>query len=294
MNSQNWQDTATSVDGQTAEATRTEAARTEAAKTEARELGNQTAEAGQHVAGVAKDEVREVAHEAKAQVRSLAGELGSDLKAQAGAQQQRLSEGLRTVSEELQNMAAASNSGGTAGHLVEQVASRVGEAAGWLENREPGALLDEVKSFARQRPGVFLAVAAGAGLLAGRLTRGLAGGNDAAGQAGAAAASSASPAASPAAPLATPSAPVAAPLVTTPAPVMPPPVLPASETAAGYGSTFGAPADTPVGHPVTDPLTETVVDGPGAPTPGNDYPSPSPSYPTSDPHTPRVHRPEEG
>jgi hypothetical protein len=31
-----------------------------------------------------------------------------------------------------------------------------------------------VKGFARQRPGVFLALAAGAGLLAGRLTRGLA------------------------------------------------------------------------------------------------------------------------
>ena len=45
--------------------------------------------------------------------------------------------------------------------------------ASWLENRDPGSLLEEVKSFARQRPGTFLLVAAGAGLLAGRLGRSL-------------------------------------------------------------------------------------------------------------------------
>ena len=45
--------------------------------------------------------------------------------------------------------------------------------ASWLENRDPGSLLDEVKSFARQRPGTFLLAAAGAGLLAGRLGRSL-------------------------------------------------------------------------------------------------------------------------
>ncbi len=43
---------------------------------------------------------------------------------------------------------------------------------------DPASLLDEAKSFARQRPGAFLLLAAGAGVLAGRLTRGLsAGGN---------------------------------------------------------------------------------------------------------------------
>jgi hypothetical protein len=35
-------------------------------------------------------------------------------------------------------------------------------------------VLDEVRSFARQRPGAFLAIALGAGILAGRLARGLA------------------------------------------------------------------------------------------------------------------------
>ncbi len=65
---------------------------------------------------------------------------------------------------------------GTATHWVHEAARSTGDAAGWLDQRDPGSLLDEVKRFARRRPGMFLAVAAGAGLLAGRMTRGLAGG----------------------------------------------------------------------------------------------------------------------
>ncbi|TLM80215.1 hypothetical protein FDW83_19020, partial [Pseudarthrobacter sp. NamE2] len=45
--------------------------------------------------------------------------------------------------------------------------------ASWLENKQPGDLLNEVQRFARNRPGTFLLLAAGAGVLAGRLTRGL-------------------------------------------------------------------------------------------------------------------------
>ena len=46
---------------------------------------------------------------------------------------------------------------------------------GWTGS-DPGSLLNEVKSFARQRPGTFLLLAAGAGVLAGRLTRSLSAG----------------------------------------------------------------------------------------------------------------------
>ena len=40
-----------------------------------------------------------------------------------------------------------------------------------LENRRPEELLDDVKRFARQRPGVFVLGALGAGFLAGRVLR---------------------------------------------------------------------------------------------------------------------------
>jgi hypothetical protein len=42
-----------------------------------------------------------------------------------------------------------------------------------LQNREPAELLDDVRSFARRKPGLFLLGAAAAGVLAGRLTSGV-------------------------------------------------------------------------------------------------------------------------
>jgi hypothetical protein len=57
--------------------------------------------------------------------------------------------------------------------FARQAADRAHGAASWLEQREPADLLDEVRNFARRRPGAFLIGAAVAGLAAGRLTRGL-------------------------------------------------------------------------------------------------------------------------
>ena len=70
-------------------------------------------------------------------------------------------------------MAGASDQGGMAASLASQAASRVRTAGQWLEDRKPGQVADEMQSFARRRPAVFLALAVGAGLVAGRLTRGL-------------------------------------------------------------------------------------------------------------------------
>ena len=56
--------------------------------------------------------------------------------------------------------------------LAQEASRRVCEFSYWLDNHEPADLLDEVKRFARRRPGAFLALAAAAGVVAGRLTRG--------------------------------------------------------------------------------------------------------------------------
>ena len=92
----------------------------------------------------------------------------------AGQQQQRLASDLRAISDELSSMARQSDQPGVAADLARQAAGTTRNVARWLDDRDPGQLLEDVKGFARQRPGVFLALAAGAGLLAGRLTRGLA------------------------------------------------------------------------------------------------------------------------
>lgn len=125
------------------------------------------------VAGTAKDEVSKVTGEAKQQMRDLTGQTRDELNSQARQQKDRAVGGLRALSEELQSMSSDSTQSGMAGDLAQEAARRTGDFAGWLDSREPGELVDEVRTFARQRPGLFLALAAGAGVLAGRLTRGM-------------------------------------------------------------------------------------------------------------------------
>ncbi len=77
------------------------------------------------------------------------------------------------MADELQEMAAKGGQSGVATEVAHQAAERIHGAASWLEQREPGDLLQAVRDFARRRPGVFLAGAVAAGLAAGRLTRGM-------------------------------------------------------------------------------------------------------------------------
>jgi hypothetical protein len=58
-----------------------------------------------------------------------------------------------------------------ASDLTRQASDKARDLAGWLESREPGDLLEEVRDLARRKPGTFLLGAAAAGVLAGRLTR---------------------------------------------------------------------------------------------------------------------------
>jgi hypothetical protein len=131
-------------------------------------------ESGLHVVDTAKVEAANVLDETKGQARELLTQTRAELKEQAGKQQVRVAAGLRSVSDEFGKMAGASESGGMATDWVRQAASKSGEIAEWLDQRDPGSLLEEVKAFARRRPGAFIAAAAVAGVLAGRLTRSIA------------------------------------------------------------------------------------------------------------------------
>ena len=58
--------------------------------------------------------------------------------------------------------------------MVQQVSARLSSASSWLGDRDPSSVLDEVKRFARRRPGTFILAAAITGIVVGRLTRALA------------------------------------------------------------------------------------------------------------------------
>jgi hypothetical protein len=129
------------------------------------------------VAGTAKEQAGEVMHEARDQARTLLDRTRREVGDQASSQQQRAAESLRSLSTGLRSMANGQQpEPGMATDLAQQAADRAGQLASWLQDREPGDLLDEVSRFARRRPGVFLALAAGAGVIAGRLTRSMAAG----------------------------------------------------------------------------------------------------------------------
>ena len=166
--------------------TSADTSKTQAAKEEASNVAGEAASAAQGVAQTAKGEAANVAHEAKANAQDLLHQAKSGLTSQAGTQQQKAAEGIRNISSQLHSMASAPDQQGMASDLIRQAADRTSSMASWLENREPGDLLNEVQRFARNRPGTFLLLAAGAGVLAGRLTRGLtAGAPESQGQVGA-------------------------------------------------------------------------------------------------------------
>ncbi|HEY2239702.1 MAG TPA: hypothetical protein VGI21_12975 [Streptosporangiaceae bacterium] len=146
---------------------------TDVAREQASDVGQHARAAGGQVAQTATDQAKQVAAETGRQARDLLGEAQGHATDQASTQQQRAAQQLHSVADELDQMASNSGQSGVATEFARQAANRAHGAASWLEQRQPADLLDEVRSFARRRPGAFLIGAAVAGLAAGRLTRGL-------------------------------------------------------------------------------------------------------------------------
>jgi hypothetical protein len=142
------------------------------AKSEAANVKDAAAGAATGVKEVAKGETAYVAHEAKYQTRNLMDQTRSELRGQARNQQSNLALKLNGWASELGSMAAKSDESGPMTDLAGEASRRLGEFAHWLDSHEPADLLDEVRRFARRRPGTFLALAAAAGIVTGRLTRG--------------------------------------------------------------------------------------------------------------------------
>ncbi|MEO6509522.1 MAG: hypothetical protein ABIO16_00925 [Nocardioides sp.] len=127
-------------------------------------------ERAQQTAGTAKDEAQRVAQEAKSQARQLMDEARGQVDEQSRTQRDRLVSTLGTFGDDLERM--AENQSGMAADATREIASRVRGVSQHLDGREPGELIEDLRSFARRRPGLFLAGSLAAGLVAGRLIRG--------------------------------------------------------------------------------------------------------------------------
>lgn len=128
---------------------------------------------GGDVAAVARDEFGRVADEARTQLRSLWGQTSGQLREQASAGKQQLADLLHSLAGELGEMASKAEQNGPLTALARQGAVRGGELSHWLSTSEPGDVLVEIRRFARRRPVLFLAGALAAGVVVGRLSRGL-------------------------------------------------------------------------------------------------------------------------
>lgn len=153
------------------------------AKDRAQDAAGTAADEGKHLAGTARQEAQHVASEAATQARSVLDDARAQLSTQSVEQKDRLAGTLRTLGEDLDSMAGRGTPG-LASDLARQASAHVSTLGEHLADREPTELLDDVRRFARQRPGTFLLGALAAGVVVGRLARGTADGIAAAQAAG--------------------------------------------------------------------------------------------------------------
>jgi hypothetical protein len=144
------------------------------------ELGAQGSTAQQakdragNVASTAGDQAKNVAGEARYQARNLMSQTQDQMRVQASEQKTRAAGGIRGVADQLRNVADGNVQGqqqGMVTDLARQASDKAQDLANWLESREPGDLVNDLRDLARRKPGTFLLGAAVAGVLAGRLTR---------------------------------------------------------------------------------------------------------------------------
>lgn len=142
------------------------------AKHQASQVKDSAADAAANVAQTSKEQVQQVTDDVRQQARMLAGETKTQLTEQANSQRERAVTTLRTLGDELTSMSDGISEPGLGSQLAREGSQLTQKAADFLNDREPGQIIEEIRGFARRRPGTFLLGAAVAGVIVGRLTRG--------------------------------------------------------------------------------------------------------------------------
>ncbi|MGB8963736.1 MAG: hypothetical protein WCC38_17500 [Pseudonocardiaceae bacterium] len=136
---------------------------------EAVDVGRSVRDAGGHVAQTAAGEAKTIVDETTTQGRNLLEEGRQQLRDQAVSEQQRAARRLTTIADELQEIAEGRSTSSTMSAVARGGAEQLQQLASWLHTREPGEVIEEVRAFARRRPGAFLLGAALAGIAVGRI-----------------------------------------------------------------------------------------------------------------------------
>lgn len=143
------------------------------AKEQAKQAAGTAADEGKHVADVARSEAQSVAADAQEHARNLLDDARGQVEEQSRTQLDNLVSTLQGFADDLERMVRGDGpESGLARDVVTQVGEKARGLGSQLQGQEPAQVLDQVRAFARRRPGTFLLGALAAGVVAGRLTRG--------------------------------------------------------------------------------------------------------------------------
>ena len=140
---------------------------------QAGEVASTAGEQARRVASTTQDEARQVVRGANEQARRLAGDAREELRSQANAQVDRLAQGLNDVSRQLRSMGEKGEPGAVR-DMAQEAAARTQQISERLRGGGIDDVLSQLRDAGRNRPGLFLLGAFGAGLAAGRVVRNLA------------------------------------------------------------------------------------------------------------------------
>ncbi|MET9518463.1 hypothetical protein [Streptomyces sp. NPDC002994] len=141
------------------------------AKEEASVTAGQAKQAAGEVAGSVAQQAKAVTGEARQQAGTAARDLRGRVSDEVEGQAERAAGTLRKWADDLDGMAQNAPGDSPVRSLVAQAADGGHRAADYLDRNGLGGVVDDVKGFARRRPGAFLGGAALAGLAVGRMAK---------------------------------------------------------------------------------------------------------------------------
>lgn len=130
------------------------------AKEKGRQLTDEARSKGEQVGRQAKEEMGHVLDDARSRARD-----------QAEDQTHRAAGALRGMADQLHSMAAASEEQGMMVDMAENGASRIRRLADHIDEGGMDGVVHDLETFARRRPGAFIAAGMGLGMLFGRVLR---------------------------------------------------------------------------------------------------------------------------
>lgn len=145
----------------------------DASKTEvAKEAASVAKEGAMNVAGEAKQHAGALVGEATEHARGVLSQAVGQAREQGDQQASRAAGSLRTFSEQARALSEGrTEEAGRLGEFVTRAGDQAQQFASRLDSEGLQGVANDISKFARRRPGLFLAAAAGVGFLAGRTLR---------------------------------------------------------------------------------------------------------------------------